>query len=90
MAGRSRCGRDQRRDRGTIALDMSRLAIAILTSLALSLGACAEKPGTKKDDKKDAKKDGKAKAEGDADAKSDEKSGEEKGGASKERKPPAE
>ncbi|HET6582653.1 MAG TPA: hypothetical protein VFG69_04385 [Nannocystaceae bacterium] len=61
---------------------MSRLAIAILTSLALSLPACAEKPGKKKDDKKDAKdgkrdaKDGKAKADpaGDkTDAKADAK-----------------
>ena len=41
---------------------MSRLALVALTSFALSLFACAEKPGAKKDDKKDAKdaKDGKA------------------------------
>lgn len=71
---------------------MSRLAIALLTSLALSLTACAEKPGTKKDDKKDAKKPGKdgkdakdGKADGDAEAKVEEKSGD-----AKERTPPAE
>ena len=50
---------------------MSRLAITFLAALALSLGACAEKPGTKKDDKKDAK-DGKAKADA-KDAKDDAK-----------------
>jgi hypothetical protein len=78
------------RGRGRIALDMSRLAIAILTSLALSLPACAEKPGTKKDDKKDAKKDGKDAKDGKAaDAKDEEKSGEEKSGDAKERMPPA-
>ena len=62
---------------------MARLGLVVLTSLALSLFACAEKPGAKKDDKKDAKdsKDGKArpaKADGktDAEAKPEAKPGE--------------
>jgi hypothetical protein len=50
---------------------MSRLGLVVLTSLALSLFACAEKPGAKKDDKKDAK-DGKARP-AKADGKVDEK-----------------
>ena len=55
---------------------MSRLGLAVLTSVALSLFACAEKPGAKKDDKKEAKdaKDSKArpaKADGKVDAKTD-------------------
>ena len=53
---------------------MSRLALVALTSFALSLSACAEKPGAKKDDKKDAKddKDAKSRAgKADADAKTE-------------------
>ena len=51
---------------------MSRSVLVILASLALSLCACAEKPGAKKDDKKDAK-DGKAKADAKAETKTDDK-----------------
>lgn len=60
------------RSRATVLTSgaMHRLAITLLAVLALSLGACAEKPGTKKDDKKDAK-NGKAKADGKSDAKAD-------------------
>ncbi len=50
---------------------MTRIAITFIAALALSLGACAEKPGTKKDDKKDAKDGKDAK-----DAKGEKKDGE--------------
>lgn len=52
---------------------MTRLAITFLAALALSLGACAEKPGTKKDDKKDAKDGKDAKGKDAKDAKDEKK-----------------